>query len=330
MATIRDVSKLAGVSVATVSRVLNKSGYVHKSTIEAVEKAMQTLQYKPSHIARSLAGKRTATVALIVPNILNPFFPLLARAIEDTAQENGFSVLLCNSDSSTEKERQYMEVLATKQVDGLLLASYTARPEELSAFERDSSIPVVLVDNCFPGQPIASFIARHREGARMAVRHLTAQGCRKIAHISGPPHVFAAHERRLAYEELCQDQPWYTPDLIVQSDYMISGGELAVKQLLSRHPDVDGVFAGNDLLAVGAMRVLYAMGVHVPGQIKLIGFDGVAVDYAVPGLSTVVQPVYEIGTQAMRHLLARIRGESVAPEIREFDTRLASAASTGC
>jgi LacI family transcriptional regulator len=320
MATIRDVSKLAGVSVATVSRVINKNGYVHQATLDKVEQAMTALQYTPNQIARSLAGKRTSTVALIVPDILNPFFPLLARAIEDTAQKKGFSVLLCNSDSKQQKELDYLSLLLTKQIDGILLASYTSKPEEIIQYEAKSAIPVVLVDTCFPDYPIASFLSNHKLGARMAVNHLIERGCGKIGHICGPTHIFAARERCLGYEESCRDQSWYTPSLIVSGDFQVDGGRRAIQELLSRHPDVHGVFVGNDLMAIGALKQLHAMDIRVPERLKLIGFDGIATDFLMPELSTIVQPFYDIGAHAMNHLLSRIDGESMHNTIFEFDS----------
>ena len=133
MATIRDVGKLAGVSVATVSRVINKKGYVSKETEEAILNAMKMLNYTPNDVARRLAGKKSKTIGLIIPNILNPFFPEVARAAEDTANKLGYNLILCNTDNSREKERQYYEMLFNKQVDGIMICSYTATPEELLA-----------------------------------------------------------------------------------------------------------------------------------------------------------------------------------------------------
>jgi LacI family transcriptional regulator len=185
MATIRDVAKLAGFSIATVSRVINKIGYVHKNTEEAVNKAMAILNFRPNEMARGLAGKNTRTIALIMPDILNPFFPEIARAVEDTAVEQGYTVILCNSDNNPEKERKYFSVLEKKQIDGLIIASYTIQAEQILELE-SKSIPVVVIDNSFPGHSILSLIPKNRQGAQMAVQHLLDQGCRKIGHIGGP------------------------------------------------------------------------------------------------------------------------------------------------
>ncbi len=327
MATIRDVGKLAGVSIATVSRVINQKGYVLKKTETAVLKAMETLSFKPNEMARSLAGKSTRTIALMIPDILNPFFPQLARAIEDAANELGFTVILCNSDHNPQKERSYFNILENKRIDGLILASYTIQPEAVLELQQ-KSIPVVVIDNSFPGQSILSLVSKNREGARMAVQHLFDQGCRKIGHIGGPLHLTAARERYFGYEELCSKQEWFVPSLIVQSDFHIGGGSKAMLELLSRHPDVDGVFAGNDLMVVGALKALYQLGVKVPDQIKLIGFDGISLDFVIPDLSTIVQPIYSIGSQAMNYLIQMIHGEAVEKTVHELDVELLVRQST--
>jgi LacI family transcriptional regulator len=321
VATIRDVSKLAGVSVATVSRVINQKGYVGKKTEESIRTAMKTLNYLPDNIARSLAGKGSSTVGLVIPDILNPFFPEVARAIEDVASESGYNVILCNTVSSMEKERRYLDMLVSKRVDGIIIASYTIQPERISDLKRND-IPVVLIDNQFPNQSILSLVSSNRKGAAMAVQHLLAEGCVKIGHIRGPSHVRAAHERCLGYEQECASESWFVPSLIVQGDFHIEDGRKAMFELFERHPDLDGVFAGNDLMAIGALQALYKLGVKVPEQVKVIGFDGIALNMSVPALTTIAQPIYSIGSLAMQFLLQLIRGEPVQQKVHELDVRL--------
>ncbi|MFD2614099.1 LacI family DNA-binding transcriptional regulator [Paenibacillus gansuensis] len=321
MATIRDVSKLAGCSVATVSRVINRKGYVHKNTEEAIKSAMKALNYSPDRIARSLAGKGSLTVGLVIPDILNPFFPQLARAIEDVASDNGYNVILCNTSNDPAKERKCLDVLISKRVDGILLASSTILPEQILELQR-SAIPVVLIDHQFPEIPILSIVARNREGGAIAVRHLLEEGCRKIGHIRGPLHVAASLDRCLGYEDECGSEPWFIPSLIAQGDFHSEGGFRAMQELISRHPDIDGVFAGNDQMAIGALHALYKLGIEVPQQVKLIGFDGIASNRTVPQLSTVSQPIYTMGSQAMEYLLRLIAGETLPQQVHEFEVQL--------
>jgi LacI family transcriptional regulator len=328
MATIRDVSKLAGVSVATVSRVLNKSGYVNKETEETVLGVMKTLDYIPSEMARGLAGKSTSTIALMVPDIINPFFPEVARAIEDVAHSYGYTVILCNFDNNPEKEMNYIQMLKRKRIDGIVIASYTIQPEQILQLEKDS-IPVVVIDRSFPSHPILCLTSKNREGARLAVKHLLDQGCRKIAHISGPLYVHDVKERALGYEDLCREQPWFVPSLIVQSDFHIDGGYDSTKELFTRHPDIDGVFAGNDLMAVGVMKSLNELGKKVPKDVKVIGFDDIVLArMVIPELSSVKQPIYGIGKLAMENLIRLITGESVIKKAYELDVELVVRQST--
>jgi len=327
MATIRDVSKLAGVSVATVSRVINGSGYVNKETEKAVRDAMKALNYKPSVAARTLAGKQSSTVALIVPDILNPFFPEIARSIEDAAQELGYTLVLCNSDNDPDKEMNYFRILESKHIDGIIIASYTIVPRQIMDLQ-EKSIPVVVIDNPLPGYPILSLVTKHREGARKAVRHLIDQGCRKIAHICGPLHVYSARERALGYEEVCRGQGNFAPSLIYPGDFRIDGGYEAMIRLFEQHPDIDGVFAGNDLMAIGALKALYHMGKSVPDDVKLIGYDGISLSMVVPELSTVAQPMSKMGKLAMNFLMKLIRKEPVELTIHELEAELIIRKST--
>ncbi|MFD0710356.1 LacI family DNA-binding transcriptional regulator [Paenibacillus sp. GCM10027626] len=321
MPTIRDVSKLANVSVATVSRVINQSGYVNKETEEKVRQAMAVLQYVPSGMARSLAGKNSATIALIVPDILNPFFPELARAVEAEAQERGYTVILCNSDYNAEKEQNYFRVLASRRIDGIIIASNTIRPDQLLALQKQE-IPVVVIDNQYPDLPILSLVSKNREGAKLAVRHLLEQDCRKIAHLSGPIDVTAARERSLGYEEEMQERGLFVPSLIAGGQFQIEGGYDAMLLLLERHPDLDGVFAGNDLMAVGALKALYKADRKVPQQVKLIGFDGIALSTVVPELTTVAQSITDMGRQATGYLMKMIQKEPVTRRTYELDVHL--------
>ncbi|MFC3800478.1 LacI family DNA-binding transcriptional regulator [Cohnella sp. GCM10012308] len=320
MATIKDVSKLAGVSVATVSRVINRKGYVGEKTEQSVLAAMKALKFRPDHTARSLAGKGSSTVGLMIPDILNPFFPEVARAIEDVANASGFNVMLCNTVSNMEKERRYLEMLASKRVDGIIIASYTIQPERILDFMNE--IPVVLIDNPLPNDSLISIASNNLDGAALAVRHLLEEGCTKIGHIRGPLQVTAAHERSLGYEQACSSASWFVPSLIAQGNFHIEGGERAMLELIERHPDLDGVFAGNDLMAIGALQALYRLGIQVPEQVKVIGFDGVALNMSVPALTTIAQPIYSIGALAMELLLRLIRGEPVERKLYELDVKL--------
>lgn len=327
-ATIRDVARLAGVSVATVSRVLNKRGYVNHETEQKVRKAMKQLRFEPNQVARGLAGKQTKTIALILPDISNPFFPEIARAVEDVARLNGFTVILCNSDDLGSREKTYIEVLKKKYIDGIIFASNTLSAEEIEQMRADN-IPLVILDRAPSAETCSVIRVKNLEGARMAVRHLLEVGCRKIAHIYGPQELHTAKSRLIGYEETVRSFPWYTPSLLVPGHFSIEGGMRATEMLFELHPNVDGIFAGNDLMAVGVLKALHKMGLRVPEQVAVCGFDGVTLtEITQPELTTIAQPIYQMGEMAAKILIDKINGLLVSDEIYELDVVLIKRGST--
>ncbi|GMX66413.1 ribose operon transcriptional repressor RbsR [Paenibacillus elgii] len=328
MATIRDVAKLAGVSVATISRYLNKSGYVNVETEQKIKKAIEALNYEPNAVARGLAGKKTNTIALILPDISNPFFPELARAVEDVASMYGYTVILCNSDDEGVKEKSYIEVLKKKYIDGIIFASNTLDSADVEQMTK-KGIPVVCLDRVPPKQSCSVVRSKNREGAKLAVEHLLSMGCRKIAHIYGPQEFITAKERLAGYEESVKHLDWYSPTFMIQGDFRIEGGIRATELLMERHPDVDAIFAGNDLMAVGALKALHRMGVQVPGQVAVCGFDGIGMtEITQPELTTVAQPIYEMGALVSRILIKKIEGTLEADQTYELDVALVPREST--
>lgn len=328
MATIKDVCKLAGVSVATVSRVINNSGYVKEETKDKIVQAMKVLNYIPNTMARGLAGKNTSTVALLLPDILNPYFPEVARSIEDSANQHGFNVILCNSDNNSGKEAAYIELLKSKKVDGFIIASYTMQPEQIVQLMNEK-IPVVVIDRIFNKHQIVSYICKNKQGAIMAVQHLLDQGCKRIAHIAGPASAQSAVDRMLGFEEKCVSEGVFVPSLIGMGNFRKEDGFKVMNTLLAAHPDIDGVFAANDLMAIGALKAILLSGRKVPEDIKVIGFDDIPLTTTViPELSSIRQPIYEIGTMAMDALMNMINDNFVEPCTIELDVKVMCREST--
>lgn len=328
MPTIKDVARLAGVSVATVSRVLNNKGYVNTDTKQKVDEAIAKLQYRPNVVARGLAGKKTGTIALILPDISNPFFPEMARGVEDVASDLGYTVILCNSDDQGDKEKSYIEILKQKFIDGLIFASHTLQPDDIKHIS-NNGIAMVVLDRAPAADGYCLVRSRNQEGAKLAVQHLLDIGCQKIAHIYGPRETITAQERLMGYEEMVKDLPWYSPSLMVPGNFSIDGGALAVEQLLERHPDVDGIFAANDLMAVGALKRLMKLGIRVPDQMALCGFDGINLTEIIePELSTIAQPIYDMGATAARLLINKIEGKTLDDQVVEMDVQLLTRQST--
>lgn len=328
MATMRDVARLAGVSVATVSRVINHKDSVNSDTAGQVLKAIEQLQYEPNAVAQGLAGKKMGIIALILPDILNPFFPALARGVEDVAHKKGLTVILGNSDDQGLKESSYIKVLKKKYVDGFIFASNTIREEDVESL-RNAGIPIVLLDRGLNTASCPVIRSTNREGAKLAVQHLIEQGCQRIAHIYGPQEFITARERLLGYEEVAGGLSGYSPSLMVPGHFDIESGRKAVEQLLARHPDLDGIFAGNDLMAIGALKALREREIRVPEQVKVCGFDGIGLtEITEPELTTVAQPIYEMGRLAARMLLNEIESGIRENTLIELEVTLIPRKST--
>ncbi|MBM7646639.1 LacI family transcriptional regulator [Scopulibacillus daqui] len=318
MATIRDVAKEAGVSVATVSRVINSNGYVNEETKKKVEKAIQLLNYKPNAVARSLFKKQSMTIGLIIPDITNPFFPQLARAVEDVTNEKGYTIILGNSDESSEKEQEYLDIFEQKYVDGIILATNTLTVEQIASLGK----PVVAVDRPIDSG-VPTVVAEHRRGAQAAVRHLLDTGCQTIAHIRGPEHVVSADERCKGYLDIVKDKPWFSDQLVINGHYAINDAYKAASELIKDRPDVDGIFAGNDLMAIGALKAARELGKKVPEELAIIGFDGIDMcETTFPELSTMVQPIYELGATAANMLIELIENRRVNQQYYEYPVQL--------
>lgn len=214
MATIKDVAKLANVSTATVSRVLNSNGYVNQSTKMLVEKAIEKLNYRPNDVARSLFKGRSKMIALFVPDIMNPFFPELARAVEDMTNKHGYTFVLCNTDGNIEKELTYLNALQQKSIDGIIVVSSSITSDYLKTI----NTPIIALDRKLSAS-LPSVTVNNRAGACEAVRHLMATGCKRIAHLSGPDYVSNTTQRMLGYLDEVKDTEWFSPSYIATGDY---------------------------------------------------------------------------------------------------------------
>lgn len=314
-ATIRDVAVRARVSVATVSRVVNRSPHrVAPATRSRVLAAVRALDYDANIIAQGLKKRTTRTVALIVPDISNPFFPAIARGIEDAARARGYAVLLCNTYEDLDRERGYLALLAKRMVDGVIFATVGSNTAHLRGLRREAR-PVVLVAREVQGLRIDSVLVDNYRGEFEATAHLLGLGHRRIAHITGPTGLHVVSERRRGYLEALQAAgipP--TEAIVVEGDFAAEGGRRAVAGLVERGVPFTAVAAANDLMAIGAMEALRAAGRAVPGDVAVVGFDDITFASLVsPALTTVAQPKYRMGQMAMERLLQRIDGTDQHP-----------------
>ncbi|MDQ0352374.1 LacI family transcriptional regulator [Alkalibacillus filiformis] len=324
MATIKDVAQYAKVSVATVSRVINQNGYVNEDTRKKVEVAVESLNYKPNSVARSLFKKQSKTIGIIVPDITNPYFPELVRGVEDYLIQKGFTTILCNSDEDPEKERLYLDVMKQKYVDGAIIVSNTIERELIDGYD----MPVVALDRSIH-HDIPTFAIDNRDGGRIAAEHLLEVGCTRIGHIKGPDKVENADNRYLGYLDVVMHKDWFHSGYVVEGNFDQKQAVEVTKELLQNDREIDGIFAGNDTMALGALKAAESLNLNVPEDIAIIGFDGIDLtEMTKPELSTLSQPIYQMSREAAEALVALIEGELVQEKENIFPTTLIKRQST--
>ncbi|MES9684884.1 LacI family DNA-binding transcriptional regulator [Gottfriedia acidiceleris] len=302
-ATIRDVAKEAGVSVATVSRFINNISYISPETEQKIKVVMKKLDYKPNEIARGLAKQKSKTIALIIPDISNPFFPELVVAIEEVAKLKGYSLILVNSNNDDLKNPKFWKEFQSRYIDGFVLASFEFNEEILKSLQK-LQIPFVRVDRAVDTLTANSVGVDNYQGAVLAVEHLHELGCKKIAHISGPDVFIPSIDRLSGYRDTLQNYFPLQEPIVYQGDFTMESGKQLTQKLLEDHPYVDGIFLANDLMAIGSLKALKMLKIHVPTDIAIIGFDGIKIAEMVePELSTIVQPIYRIGVAATNKLI---------------------------
>ena len=313
MASQRDVAKLAGVSSATVSRVLNNSGYVSPELRERVENAISELGYEANPFARGLRVDKSNAVGLVISTIENPFFATVVRGVESEVYTHGYSLLLCNTDSDSERERMYLGLLRQKRVDGLIISTSGGVEDEImSIVARD--VPVVLLNRRLQSVSQGSKLGVDMVmtdsigGARTAVRHLIDLGHSRIGIVAGPSDHLQAIERLSGYREaLSEAGIGYRPDLVYVTSFTEAGGYQGAKGLLSKCKDMTALFVSNNLMALGAIKAIRESGLTMPEDLALVSFDDVDWGpYIDPPLSVVAQSAYEMGVVAVKLLLERL------------------------
>jgi LacI family transcriptional regulator len=329
-ASIYDVARESAVSVFTVSEVVNKKSHVSKKLRDRVEETIRKLNYRPNLIARSLAKQRTHTIGMIVPDIANPFFPMVVRGAEDAAQKHGYNLLLCNSDDSLEKEERAIELLLSKRVDGILL---TKAAEDFRAplrqMIKEVKVPFVLVMRTYAKLTADAVITDDYQGAYDAVSHLARSGRQRIGLISGPLKVSNAVARWQGFHDSLKAMGLpFDKELVVEGDYRIESGYRAGHALLSHRPD--GIYVANHLMTVGLLKAAEEIGMRCPEDFGLVSFD----DYPWlgifrPRLTTVELPKHQLGSEAAELLIKRISGDRSKPVLRKLQPELRIRESCG-
>ncbi len=303
--TIEDVARVAGVSRQTVSRAINDKGEISPATRKRVMDAVQTLGYRPSGVARGLATQRTQTVGLVVPDITNPFFPEVARGVQDVARSKDYSVFLCNTDESPQEELQTLHSLAAQPVDGILLFGSRIGDDDLAAFA-DHYRPLVVLNRPLEHPGVSLVLVDNHQGAKLAVDHLAGRGHTAIGMLAGPVTSPSSHQRVEGFRRAMAARGLsVAEDLILPGPPTIEGGYEAARRLLTESPQVTALFAYNDLIALGAIQACRDLGRRVPADCAIVGFDDIRLAGMVsPALTTVRVDKYDLGRRAMIRLLA--------------------------
>ncbi|MCJ7738716.1 MAG: LacI family transcriptional regulator [Anaerolineae bacterium] len=306
--TMRDVAERAGVSISTVSHVVNETRPVSDELRGRVLAAIEVLGYQPNTLARGLRRGQTHTIGMIVPDSANPFFAEVGRGVEDASFEYGYSVILCNSDGDLDKELMYTRVLAEKRVDGIILVAAGVSTEHIRAMQAQR-MPLVVVDRDIPDVAVDSVLTDNARGGELATRHLLGLGHRRIGCIAGPSDVTPSADRVTGYRRVLKEFGLPVDEcLIVKGDFQCESGYQATYSLLTMDNPPTAIFACNDMMAIGAICEAFELGWQVPDEVSVVGFDDVRLaSLTNPPLTTVAQPKYEMGTVVTKLLIERMR-----------------------
>lgn len=311
MATLKDVAKEAGLTVTTVSRVLNNRGYISEDARKRVAEAMKKLNYRPNELARSLQNKKTKTIGLIVPHIRHPYFAEMISNLENAAYKKGYKILLCNSRDDDDRMQEYIEMCTSNRVCGLILCSGQVSTRDFESLD----IPVITVER-FMETGTASILCDNYGGGRMAAECLIEKGCRDIMLIGSPGKgtvKMPADSRFDGFKDKCNEhQVNYVEIQTDYSEFVEMSYHASIEKALREHPYVDGVYANSDLIAVQTLQVCYHMGIQVPDQLKIIGFDDTLIaEMTAPAMTSIHQPIKEMASMALDLLVKAVNGESV-------------------
>ena len=296
MISIREVAQLAGVSASTVSRVMNGTAKVDPEKKERVLRVIEETGFVPNEVARTLFRKSAKTIGVIVPSIRNPYFTELAAHIDALSLQCGFRPFLCNTGYDPEKEKAAVQMLVSMNADAIIVASCS---EQIRETLNHCPIPVVALDAMLHGADVEACIyCDYYEGGRMAMEYLLEKGCQNIVCVKGPQYRYSARSRYQGYLDVCRERN--LPEHTVECDYDFNQGIAMTEELLRKFPEVDGIIACNDIVAISTYKVLYKKNISVPDQVQLIGFDDISFSTLLsPELTTICQPVKEMAEKAV-------------------------------
>ncbi len=323
MINIKDVAQAAGVSVSTVSHVINETRFVAPATKENVKRAISELGYHPSSLARALKIKRSKTIGMLVTSSTNPFFAEVISGVEEGCFRNDFSLILCNTGDQPGRQHAYLDTLMQKRIDALVIMTASRDADFQQALERLGDLPRVILDS----EPSAGACAIGDDsvlGGRLATDFLIERGFDRIACLSGPADHPRSNDRRQGFEQAMNlGERHIRPDWVVADDLSAPGGYRAMQRILDTDNCPEAVFAFNDLMAVGAYRAIMERGLTIPDDLSIIGYDDLEIaSYLVPALTTIRQPSFDLGLEAAEILIHCLKDKSDIPPRVQFTPEL--------
>lgn len=303
MSTLKDVAEKSGVTVTTVSRMLNGRGYVSDKTKRKIKQAMKDLNYQPNELARALSLKRSSFIGLIVPSASNMFFCKIIDSVERIVSRNGYKLLLCTSNHEVKKEIEYFDMLSASKVAGVILASHTQNIDKNIAIDA----PVISIDRII-SSGIPSICSDNYQGGVLAAQHLISRGCKKLAHISGSAYLdMDANKRYFGFKEVCDKAA--VQHIVIdaaEEQFYSMHYESIINSLIDYNPDVDGIFTSNDIIAAQVINICTRRNIKIPDQIKLVGYDDIDLcTLCSPTITTIRQPVEDICQYAVENIISK-------------------------
>ena len=329
--TINDIAKALGISKSTVSRALRDAHDINPETRKKVMEYAEKHDYHPDFLAKSLRSRKTKTIGVIVPAYNIPFYSIAICGIQDYAMKMQYNVMICHSNEHYETEIKNVDALLNANVEGIIISvsRNTEKNEHITKLKK-KGIPLVLFNRVIENFKAAKVVVNDYYGAFNMVNYLVKTGCKKIAHISGPNNLLLSNNRKEGYfKALKKAGIGPSEKLIIEGDFTIESGNECTKKLLAENSGIDAIFAVCDAVAFGAMKVLKEKGIKIPEEISVVGFTNEPMAELVePSLTTVKQPIYEIGETASKLLFAQLKDPNLPAELCVLDTTIEVREST--
>lgn len=311
MSTLKDVAERAGVTVTTVSRMINNRGYVSEKTKNKIRQAMKELNYRPNEFARALSLQRSSFIGLIVPSASNMFFCKMTDSVEHHVSKHGYKLLLCTSNLEPKKEFEYFDMLSANKVAGVIIASHTQDIDKNISIDA----PIISLVRIISPQ-IPSICSDNYQGGILAAEHLISKGCKNLAHISGSLDLnMDANKRYFGFKEVCEKKG--IPHIVIdatEEQFQSMRYDSIINMLLDTHPDVDGIFTSNDIIAAKVITICNRRGIKIPEQIKVVGYDDIDLCTIYnPSITTIRQSVNEICQYAVESIISKAEKNKTIP-----------------